>query len=166
MPPLRSLEDFILGSSRFQIPKSDKPKKWLKRVLRNLIYYQSNYCLAALLLFALATFIQPLTMFQGMAATALDVGAVSLIPNYFTSPADKKMAAIISFLVITSIWFSKIAVVFIELFLTIAAILVHAYLRKRNLDNKIANNMEKFGLRKKTLVGMLFDVLKIPAELF
>jgi len=96
----------------------------------------------------------------------LDVGAVSLIPNYFTSPADKKMAAIISFLVITSIWFSKIAVVFIELFLTIAAILVHAYLRKRNLDNKIANNMEKFGLRKKTLVGMLFDVLKIPAELF
>ena len=34
--------------------------------------------------------------------------------------SDKKMAAIISFLVITSIWFSKIAVVFIELFLTIA----------------------------------------------
>ena len=49
---LRSLDDFILGSSRFQNPKNKL--KWAKRVLRNLIYYQTNYILSAAILFLIA----------------------------------------------------------------------------------------------------------------
>ncbi len=51
--PLRSLDDFLLESARFQVPNFRDMEKWGKRVYSNLIYYQSNYFLLALALFAL-----------------------------------------------------------------------------------------------------------------
>lgn len=51
--PLRSLDDFLLESARFQVPNVGDLEKWGKRVYSNLIYYQSNYFLLALVLFAL-----------------------------------------------------------------------------------------------------------------
>ena len=51
--PLRSLDDFILESARFQMPNFQDLDKWGHRVYNNLIYYQSNYFLMALGLFTL-----------------------------------------------------------------------------------------------------------------
>ena len=51
--PLRSLDDFMLESARFQMPNLQDLEKWGNRVFNNLIYYQSNYFLMALGLFAL-----------------------------------------------------------------------------------------------------------------
>lgn len=51
--PLRSLDDFLLEAARFQVPNLKDLEKWGNRVVNNLIYYQSNYILMAIALFAL-----------------------------------------------------------------------------------------------------------------
>jgi hypothetical protein len=51
--PLRSMSDFVLDSARFQVPTIKDPEKWANRVLNNLLYYQTNYFLAALIVFLL-----------------------------------------------------------------------------------------------------------------
>ncbi|MPC29164.1 PRA1 family protein 2 [Portunus trituberculatus] len=50
--PLRSLDDFLLESARFQIPNLKDPDKWANRVIQNLLYYQTNYFLTYLVIFA------------------------------------------------------------------------------------------------------------------
>lgn len=55
LPPLRSLYDFLLESSRFQLPNFRDFEKWGNRVVNNLVYYQTNYlymCIAILLVVA------------------------------------------------------------------------------------------------------------------
>jgi len=51
--PLRSLDDFLLESARFQIPNIKDFEKWGNRVVNNLLYYQTNYFLLAVIIFVL-----------------------------------------------------------------------------------------------------------------
>lgn len=47
---LRSLDDFVLDATRFELPKS---QSWGRRVKANLIYYQTNYFFVFAILFLL-----------------------------------------------------------------------------------------------------------------
>ena len=49
--PLKSMDDFLLNSARFQIPNFKDPDKWTNRVIQNLLYYQTNYFLLAVVIF-------------------------------------------------------------------------------------------------------------------
>ena len=49
--PLRSLDDFLLSSARFQVPNFRDPERCVHRIINNLLYYQSNYFLAAIIIF-------------------------------------------------------------------------------------------------------------------
>ncbi|KAF3845796.1 hypothetical protein F7725_002874 [Dissostichus mawsoni] len=49
-PPLRSLDDFLLISARFAVPDVRDLDRWNHRIINNLLYYQSNYFLSALIL--------------------------------------------------------------------------------------------------------------------
>jgi hypothetical protein len=51
--PLRSLDDFLLESARFQIPNFKDFEKWGNRVINNLLYYQTNYFVLAVVIFLL-----------------------------------------------------------------------------------------------------------------
>lgn len=51
LPPLRSLNEFILESASFQIPNVRDLDKWGNRVVQNLLYYQTNYFFAAAIIF-------------------------------------------------------------------------------------------------------------------
>lgn len=51
LAPLRSLDDFIWDSAKFQLPNIKHAGKWAYRVLNNLLYYQTNYFMLALLIF-------------------------------------------------------------------------------------------------------------------
>ena len=53
LAPLRPFDDFLLQSARFQIPNVKEPDRWANRVVSNLLYYQTNYFLAALIIFLL-----------------------------------------------------------------------------------------------------------------
>jgi hypothetical protein len=51
LPPLRSLDDFLLESARFQIPNIKDLEKWGNRVVNNLLYYQTNYLFMSIVIF-------------------------------------------------------------------------------------------------------------------
>ena len=53
LAPLRSLDDFLSNSARFQIPNYREPERWTNRVVQNLLYYQTNYFVSAVLIFTL-----------------------------------------------------------------------------------------------------------------
>jgi hypothetical protein len=53
LAPIRSIEDFLLSSARFQLPQFRDFEKWNKRIIANLLYYQTNYFLMAIILFTL-----------------------------------------------------------------------------------------------------------------
>lgn len=50
-PRLRTLDDFLLESARFQIPNFKDFEKWGNRVVNNLLYYQTNYLFLAAIVF-------------------------------------------------------------------------------------------------------------------
>lgn len=49
--PLRGLSDFLLESARFQVPNYKDPDKWAKRIINNLLYYQTNYFVTSVVVF-------------------------------------------------------------------------------------------------------------------
>lgn len=81
LPPLRSLNDFILGSARFQLPNLKDYDKWGNRVVKNLLYYQTNYFLLFLAIYILMILFNPLKITCGIIVQA----TVILIYLYFFS---------------------------------------------------------------------------------
>ena len=51
LAPMRSLDDFLLGSARFQVPSFKDPDKIVNRIINNLLYYQTNYFLSSIVVF-------------------------------------------------------------------------------------------------------------------
>ena len=66
LAPLRSLDDFILQGSRFQVPDINQPDRCFNRIVNNLLYYQTNYFLSGLVIFLLVTFLHPQQMALGI----------------------------------------------------------------------------------------------------
>lgn len=71
--PLRPLDDFILGSARFQLPNFSDFEKWGNRVVKNLCYYQTNYLIVIGLWLALTFVYQPKVAIY---STAIIVGSL------------------------------------------------------------------------------------------
>lgn len=61
LPPLRSLDDFVLGSARFQMPNIQDLDKWGNRVTKNFLYYQTNYFVMVFKLSLLLSLKNPLS---------------------------------------------------------------------------------------------------------
>ena len=55
-----------LPTVHFQIPNMAKEDRWLNRIVSNLLYYQTNYFVSALVIFALVSFAHPQHMVYGM----------------------------------------------------------------------------------------------------
>ncbi len=55
LAPIRSLDDFLLNSARFQLPHFNDVNRWSNRVQCNLIYYQTNYFILMAILFLIIT---------------------------------------------------------------------------------------------------------------
>ena len=64
--PLRTLDDYLWGSARFQLPDVKNEDRWFSRIVSNLLYYQSNYFLTSLLIFCLVFFVHPQEMAYGL----------------------------------------------------------------------------------------------------
>lgn len=81
--PLRSLDDFFLGAARFQLPNFGDYEKWGNRVVKNLLYYQTNYFILAAAELVLIALMQPGKIFVGLIALAAVVVALFQIygPN-------------------------------------------------------------------------------------
>lgn len=170
--PLRTLDDFILESARFQVPNFNDLDKWGNRVYNNLIYYQSNYFLTALGLFGLVGFIHPYKMFLGVFAMGIAFSLFGLAGNAGPQVSRFKrnhpllsLAAVLIGCYFIVYLLNGIVVFIFGILLPISVIFVHASLRLRSLRNKLSNKMEKIGLKKLTPMGIILDSLGIEAEL-
>uniref|UniRef100_A0A8C7WT01 PRA1 family protein n=1 Tax=Oryzias sinensis TaxID=183150 RepID=A0A8C7WT01_9TELE len=84
-PPLRSLDDFLLCSARFAVPDVRDLDRWNHRMINNLLYYQTNYLLSALVLLLIVGYFQPFQMFVGVTVVSVAfVGFVFAAENQAT----------------------------------------------------------------------------------
>lgn len=85
--PLRSLDDFLLESARFQLPNLSDFEKWGNRVVKNLLYYQTNYFILAAIELIIIGLVQPTKIVLGVFAIAAVAYALLMIygPNKSSS---------------------------------------------------------------------------------
>lgn len=163
--PLRPLDDFILDGARFQAPAFSDLERWGKRVKENLVYYQSNYFLMCIVLFLLVGLLHPSEMLLGILAVAgMLVLYKYLAKNQRVVTDLKKNHPILCLIVvlvggyfIVSLLGSVLVFAF-GVLLPISATFIHASLRLRNLKNKLANVVDKAGI-KVTPMGIILEEL-------
>ncbi|ESO95833.1 hypothetical protein LOTGIDRAFT_188561 [Lottia gigantea] len=165
LAPLRGLEDFLIGSARFQIPNIKDQEKWSNRVLNNLLYYQTNYFLTALILFLIIGLIHPVKMVFGFAAISVAFGGfVYSTNNQWKARKFKRDHPLVSVVLILVggyllvYMFGAVIVFIFGIAFPLLLILIHASLRMRSIKNKITNKMEYVGL-KRTPMGIILEGL-------
>ncbi|XP_014203921.1 PRA1 family protein 3 [Copidosoma floridanum] len=166
LPPLRSLDDFILESARFQIPNIKDLDKWGNRVVNNLLYYQTNYFFTSVVIFICVGLIHPAKMIIGMLATmvVLSVFAYISMEGRAVHALKKKYPGIgIVFMLLAGCFLTytlgSLLVFFFGILLPFSVIFAHASLRLRNIKNKLVNKIEGIGL-KHTPMGVFLEQLE------
>ncbi|KAK9758583.1 PRA1 family protein [Popillia japonica] len=170
--PLRTLDDFLLESARFQLPNFKDLDKWGNRVSNNLLYYQTNYFLMSLIIFAIIGVIHPIKMIYGICVSSVLILIFWYITNEsVTASQFKRKHPIVSIiLVFAGIYLvmnmlDSMLVFFLGILLPFSASFIHSSLRLRNIKNKIANQAENYNL-KQTPMGFFLKELGLKPELF
>ncbi|CAH1990741.1 unnamed protein product [Acanthoscelides obtectus] len=170
--PLRPLDDFLLEAARFQVPNFRDLEKWGNRVTSNLLYYQTNYFLMAIIIFMLVGVVHPIKMACGFLATAVLLMIFVYVTNERVVAARfKRNHPLISILLIFSglyllaYMLQALLVFSLGILLPTTVTFIHASLRLRNIKNKIANKVESLGLRT-TPMGFFLEEMGLETELF
>uniref|UniRef100_A0A1A8QM99 PRA1 family protein n=1 Tax=Nothobranchius rachovii TaxID=451742 RepID=A0A1A8QM99_9TELE len=170
LAPLRPWDDFFPGADRFGKPEFGDLAKWNNRVISNLMYYQTNYFAAALVVFLVVGFLNPIGMFLGGAVvTVVFAGSVWAGENKATIKNFKRKnpALFVVGVMVTSYFllslFGGVMVFIFGITFPLLLILIHASLRLRNMKNRLENKIEGIGL-KKTPMGMIMDLLDQQEE--
>ncbi|XP_021514158.1 PRA1 family protein 2 [Meriones unguiculatus] len=165
LPPLRTLDDFVLGSARLAAPDPSDPQRWCHRVINNLLYYQTNYLLCFGISLALAGYTRPLHTLLSMLVVVVILGVLvwaaetgAAVRRCRRSHPAACLAAVLA-LSLLILWAVGGAFTFLLCITApVLLILLHASLRLRNLKNKIENKIESIGL-KRTPMGLLLEAL-------
>ncbi|XP_007529478.1 PRA1 family protein 2 [Erinaceus europaeus] len=165
LPPIRTLDDFALGSARLAAPDPCDPQRWCHRVINNLLYYQTNYLLCFIFSLALTGYVSPLHTLLSTLVVAVALG--TLVWAAETRPFVRRcrrshpaacLAAVLAFGFLV-LWATGGTLTFLFAIAgPVLLILIHASLRLRNLKNKIENKIESIGL-KRTPMGLLLEAL-------
>ncbi|XP_066995164.1 PRA1 family protein 3 [Anabrus simplex] len=168
--PLRSLDDFLLESARFQIPNVKDPDKWANRVIHNLLYYQTNYFLLGVIIFLTVGVLHPVQMFVGMMAITL-----ALVLVYYAFSASESVARMKTQYPVISIillliggylilyMMGSVIVFLLGVLLPVMAAFIHASMRLRSIKNKIFNKKELIS-ETRTPMGLILCTLGIERE--
>ncbi|XP_050783358.1 PRA1 family protein 2 isoform X2 [Gopherus flavomarginatus] len=164
-PPLRALDDFLLGPARLAAPDPRDPQRWRNRVLNNLLYYQSNYGLGLGLALLLGGYFRPLhTLLSSSTVTLVFVAFVWAAENKAPIRRFRRSYPGASLLAVLGSAYGLVSllggseVFLLTVALPISMILIHASVRLRNLKNKIENKIESIGL-KRTPMGLLLEAM-------
>ncbi|XP_016336767.1 ADP-ribosylation factor-like 6 interacting protein 5b [Sinocyclocheilus anshuiensis] len=170
LAPFRPWDDFFPGVDRFSKPDVSDLSKWNNRVISNLLYFQTNYFAAAVVVILIVGFLNPLGMFVGGAVVALVfMSSVWAGENKAVIKNFKKRNPtlfVVGVLGISYLLLSLCGGVMVFLFgitLPMLLILIHASLRLRSMKNKLENKIEGVGL-KKTPMGVILDLLDQQEE--
>ncbi|XP_077405939.1 PRA1 family protein 3-like [Vanacampus margaritifer] len=170
LAPLRPWNDFYPGTERFAKPEIGDVAKWNNRVISNLMYYQTNYFAAAVVVFLIVGFLNPIGMFLGgTVVTLVFMGSVWAGDNQPTIKNFKRKnpTLFVIGVMVTSYFllslFGGVMVFIFGITFPLLLILIHASLRLRNMKNKLENKMEVVGM-KKTPMGIIMDLLDQQEE--
>ncbi|KDR23648.1 PRA1 family protein 3 [Zootermopsis nevadensis] len=165
--PLRSLDDFLLVSARFQIPNFKDFEKWGNRVISNLLYYQTNYFVLSIVIFILVGIIHPMKMLCGMLAIGVAFGLFYYLTNARRSATRfKKDHPVISVLIVLGggyfivYMLGSVIIFLLGILLPVVVTFIHSSMRLRNVKNKLVNKMEVIGL-KRTPMGLFLDAMDL-----
>lgn len=171
LAPLRTLDDFILQGSRFQVPDINQPERWFNRIVQNLLYYQTNYFLSALVIFLIVAFLHPQQMALGIILMGLLFGGLAYLQHQQEAVKRfKRDHPAITF--IGGIFFShylvyklgSIIVILMGIALPVTFVIIHSSLRLRNVKNKLVNASEAIGLSKQTPMAFILQEIGIEPE--
>lgn len=173
LPPLRSLDDFLLGSARFQVPNVQDLDKWGNRVTKNFLYYQTNYFAMGIIVSALFTFCNPLQTILGLSAIAIVIGAVIVInPSQIQGQSPRQEFAgttgLIYLLCITGViglilyLFQSIMYVTLLILFPFCLAFIHASFRLRNIRNKLSNVIDE--RLRYTPMGIFLEAMNIVVD--
>ena len=169
--PLRSLDDFILATSRFQVPDLHNREKYYNRLVANLLYYQTNYFLTSIIIFTSVIIVHPLQMALGMMIIGVSFGTL-----YYFQGQNKEVKMIKErhpknvfgvigiFACAICSGLGSIMVVIMGVGLPVCFSLVHASLRLRNIKNKFVNATESLGIAKITLMSRILNEIHVDTE--
>ncbi|XP_067209140.1 PRA1 family protein 3 isoform X2 [Linepithema humile] len=167
LPPLRSLDDFLLESARFQIPNLKDLEKWGHRVVNNLLYYQTNYFFMSVIIFLIVGLLHPVKMLAGIFGMMIILAMFGYMSMEGSSVhLFKKQYPVVGVLIIicggifVTYCLGSLLVFLLGILLPFCVTFVHASLRLRNMKNKLVNKIEGIGL-KRTPMGVLLGSLGI-----
>lgn len=173
LPPLRTLDDFLMGSARFQMPNVQDLDKWGNRVTKNLLYYQTNYFVMAIIVSLLFVLYNPLLTISGLCAFVIIIAAVVVInPNQIQGqPQHEKfpgstgwmyLGGIIFTITLVLYLFQSIMYVTLLVLLPFCMAFVHASFRLRNLRNKLSNAIDERS--RYTPMGVFLEAMCVVVD--
>ena len=179
LAPLRSFDDFMVTSSRFQVPDLQNSDRYLNRIVANLLYYQTNYFLGSVIVFCIITLMQPQQMFLGLLTFSFIVGTMFYARNekertrqFLQQQSPAVLVGMVMLMVFIISWgFGFIMTFFLALGIPIIFVMLHASLRLRNVKNKLVNASEALGVSRATPMSLIlseigFDTNKIISKPF
>jgi hypothetical protein len=172
LAPLRAWNDFLGGGARFQLPNFQDSEKTTKRIVNNLLYYQSNYMLIYGILFCTVGFTNLQQFLLGFMSAATVTGVCVLLANS-TSPYTRSirafffrdhpyvaLALLIGAIYVLFHMIGGLLLFALGVMLPVCLIILHACLRLRNVRNKISTKMELVGV-KHTMMGFMLERLGV-----
>lgn len=173
LPPLRSLDDFLLGSARFQMPNVQDLDKWGNRVTKNFLYYQTNYFVMAIIVAILFVLHNPLQTISGLCAFIIIIASFVVInPNQIQGqPQHEKFIGSTGWLYISGICFTiglflylfqSIMYVTLLILLPFVMAFIHASFRLRNLRNKLSNVIDE--RLRYTPMGVFLEAMSVVVD--
>lgn len=166
---MRPLNDFLLSDARYQLPQFDDFEKWGNRVVKNLLYYQTNYFALTGAIFVLIGLFHPGKMCLGITILFGLLYAVTKFARTAPGPGQPNIYIILGGIGFTSYiilyMLDALFVVAFSLLLPFALTFVHSSLRLRNLSNKLTNTLEIVGI-KHSPMGKFLEELGLMPDTF
>lgn len=189
LAPFRSLDEFAMSQAKFEVPELSSPDKWFAKVINNLLYYQTNYFVGALLIFLLVCFFSPGKMFFALLTLAIVFGVqYYLAVNHVQVKTWKKnhpTVVMVGTTIIGSLLlyqFGWVRVFLLGILLPVVLVVAHAFLhqkekahvskgpfwkKKKEIEadtQEVSNVAEVLGVSKETLMGRILDEWGIEPE--
>ncbi|XP_013419780.1 PRA1 family protein 2 [Lingula anatina] len=169
LAPLRPLSDFLLESARFQVPSLRDPTRWNNRMINNLLYYQTNYFLSAVVIFLIIGVLHPVKMVIGVLAVAVVFSVFVYATNnkaatrHFKKDHPLLCMGGVLFGGYLLVYMAGAVIVFLfGIALPLFLILLHSSLRMRNVKNRFTNIKMEYGDivgMKRTPMNLILDAL-------
>jgi len=172
--PLRSLDDFLLESARFQLPSFGDFEKWGNRIVKNLLYYQTNYFILSAVELIIIGLVQPQKIFLGLIAITAVFFTILMIYGPNKSASTQQLQSVNKYAVLGLLFgiayiflymFGAVMLVAFAVLLPISSIFIHSSLRLRNLKNKLTTTVETIGI-KHSPMGQLLEALSLMPDSF